>query len=301
MSSPRRRFDRRSHGMNNTARRLAYLVAAALITSGCATSQGATHSPSVGSTPSPATPSSGAADTGATSTGLFDIGGGQRLYVKCEGEGSPTIILEAGDESDSGVWGPAFQDRLAEHTRTCAYDRRGLGQSDPASGCRELPDLVGDLERLLSAAAIEAPYVLVGTSGGGYIEVGFAVGHKPDIAGMVIIDTSQPYIDPPPDLVEETSCTRPGNVERRNFLQVEKQAWAMREEIGDIPVTIMSVEYTRSSEINEKQNVTGQQGWLVLSPRAEQLIVHTGHVVFQDDPDLVIREILNVLAAAKAA
>jgi pimeloyl-ACP methyl ester carboxylesterase len=145
-----------------------------------------------------------------TSTGRFDIGGGQHLYVKCEGEGSPTIILEAGDESYSGDWGTAFRDRLAAHTRTCAYDRLGLGSSDTANGCRELPDLVGDLEGLLSAAAIKAPYLLVGGSGGGYIEVGFAVGHKPDIAGMVIIDTFQPYIDPPPDLVEETSCARPG-------------------------------------------------------------------------------------------
>jgi pimeloyl-ACP methyl ester carboxylesterase len=153
------------------------------------------------------------------------------LYVKCEGEGSPTIILEAGDESDSCVWGPAFQDRLAEHTRTCAYDRLGLGSSDSARGCRELPDLVDDLEGLLSAAAIEAPYLLVGGSGGGYIAVGFAVAHKPDIAGLVIIDTFQPYIDPPPDLVEkrvahgpETSSigtssrlrSRPGQSARRS-------------------------------------------------------------------------------------
>jgi hypothetical protein len=273
----------------------------AVILSACSGAPAPTASLRVASsTPSPATQPSASTDTGPlTSTGLFDIGDGQHLYVKCEGEGSPTVILEAGDESDSGVWGPAFQDRLAEHTRTCAYDRRGLGQSDPASGCRELPDLIGDLERLLSAAAIEAPYLLVGTSGGGYIDVGFAVGHKPDIAGMVIIDTPQPYIDPPPDLVEETSCTRPGSVEHRDFLKVEKQAWAIREEIGDIPVTIMSVEYAGSTEINEQQNVTGQQGWLVLSPRAEQLIVHTGHVVFRDDPDLVIGEILKVLAAAK--
>ena len=83
--------------------------------------------------------------------------------------------------------------------------------------------------------------------------------------------------------------------------KVEKQAWAIREEIGDIPVTIMSVEYAGSIEINEKQNVTGQQGWLVLSPRAEQLVVRTSHLVGQDDPDLVIGEILKVLAAVKAA
>jgi hypothetical protein len=79
---------------------------------------------------------------------------------------------------------------------------------------------------------------------------------------------------------------------------VEKQAWALREEIGDIPLTIMSVEYAGSSEINEQQNVTGQQGWLVLSPRAEQLVVQTSHLVVQDDPDLVIEAILKVLAAA---
>jgi pimeloyl-ACP methyl ester carboxylesterase len=228
--------------------------------------------------------------------GRFDIGNGQHLYVRCEGEGSPTIILEAGDESVSD-WG-SFEDGLAARTRTCAYDRLGLGQSDLARGCRELPDLVGDLERLLSAAAIEPPYLLVGGSGGGYIAVGFAVEHKPDIAGIVTIDTFQPYIDPPPDLVAETSCARPGNVEHRDFLLVEKQAWAIREEIGDIPVTIMSVEYTGSNEINEKLNVKGQQGWLVLSPRAEQLIMRTSHLVLQDDPDLVIREILKVLAAA---
>jgi Serine aminopeptidase, S33 len=236
-----------------------------------------------------------------TSTGLFDVGGGQHLYMKCEGEGSPTIILESGDETGSGDWGPIFKERLAAHTRTCVYDRRGLGQSSPAIGCRELPDLVGDLEGLLSVAAIEAPYLLVAGSGGGYIAVGFAVGHKPDIAGLVTIDTFQPYIDPPPELVEHTSCARPGNVEHRDFLKVEKQAWAMREEIGDVPVTIMSVAYDGSSEINERQNVTGQQGWLVLSPRAEQVVVYTSHDVITDDRDFVIEEILKVLAAARGS
>jgi hypothetical protein len=82
---------------------------------------------------------------------------------------------------------------------------------------------------------------------------------------------------------------------------VEKQAWAMREEIGDVPVTIMSVAYDGSSEINERQNVTGQQGWLVLSPRAEQVVVYTSHDVITDDRDFVIEEILKVLAAARGS
>jgi hypothetical protein len=97
----------------------------------------------------------------------------------------------------------------------------------------------------------------------------------------------------------ETSCARHGTSSTGTSSKVEKRAWAIREEIGGIPVTIMSVEYAGSTEINEKLNVTGQQGWLVLSPRAEQLIMRTSHLVLQDDPDLVIRETLKVLAAAK--
>ena len=28
--------------------------------------------------------------------GLVDIGGGRRLYLECRGQGSPTVVLEAG-------------------------------------------------------------------------------------------------------------------------------------------------------------------------------------------------------------
>ena len=49
------------------------------------------------------------ADTPTTVAGdaideRFDIGGGQELYLECQGEGSPTILLEAGDESGREDW-----------------------------------------------------------------------------------------------------------------------------------------------------------------------------------------------------
>ena len=46
-------------------------------------------------------------------------------------------------------------------------------------------------------------------------------------------------------------------------------------------------------------NVQDQQGWLVLSPKAEQIVVHTGHAVEEDDPQLVIDVILGVVEAAR--
>ena len=48
----------------------------------------------------------------------------------------------------------------------------------------------------------------------------------------------------PKELVEATRWDSPVNVENRDYLQVEKDAWAARRRIGDIPVTVISNEYS---------------------------------------------------------
>ena len=48
-----------------------------------------------------------------------------------------------------------------------------------------------------------------------------------------------------------------------------------------------------------RRNVERQKGWLVLSPRAKQIVVRTGHAVEEEDPDLVIDAILDVVKAAR--
>ena len=150
---------------------------------------------------------------------------------------------------------------------------------------------------------------MVGTSGGGYIAAGFAYRHRRDIAGMVLIDTAGPFQNPPKELVEATDPANPANVERRDYLQVERDAWAGRRPIGDIPVTIVSVRYSAaaireaplaSERRGMRRNVQDQRGWLVLSPRAKQRVVHTSHAVEEDDPELVIGTILDVVRAARA-
>ena len=104
--------------------------------------------------------------------GSFDIGGGAKLYLECIGSGSPTILLEAGDaevgdEAAGGLaWAPVLPELMGA-TRTCVYDRAGVGRSSPATGCRQLDDLLDDLEKLLAAADIDGPYLLAGSSGGG--------------------------------------------------------------------------------------------------------------------------------------
>jgi alpha/beta hydrolase family protein len=240
--------------------------------------------------------------------GLFEVGEGRSLYLRCTGEGSPTLILEGGDGDTSDSYAFA-ESALAAETRTCVYDRANLGMSDPAAGPRGLDELVGDLEQVLDAAGIEPPYVLVGTSGGGFITAGYAVRNPGDVAGMVFVDTGSPFRNPPAPIVEETTWNHPSNVEQRDYLQVEKDAWAAREQIGEIPVSVVTVEYAAaeieaspfpSEQAMMRDNVQAQQGWLVLSPTAEQIVVQTGHAVEEDDPQLVIDVILDILEAARA-
>lgn len=252
-------------------------------------------------TTSPIDAASAAFDT------VVKIDGDRGLYVRCSGSGSPTVVMEGGDGDTSDSY--AFAEKeVAAVTRTCVYDRAGLGRSDPPPGQRGLKELVGDLDALLASAEIAGPYVLVGTSGGGYISAGYAVAHPDEIAGMVFVEVPPPFKDPPAPIVEETDPSNPENVEKRDYLQVEKDAWAARKEIGDIPIKVISNRYS-DEEIAEapfpseqrgmRRNVEEQKGWLVLSPRAEQVVVTTGHAVEEADPKLVIDAILRVVSLAR--
>jgi pimeloyl-ACP methyl ester carboxylesterase len=282
--------------------RITWLVAAAALgLAACAPAAPALAPATEQPTPAQATTEAPTATAiSELTTGSFEVGDGRSLYVTCHGEGSPTVIFEAGDESGIEQWS-TVQPRISALTRTCAYDRGGIGQSDPVSGCRQLPDLTNDLSRLLEAAQIPGPYVMVSTSGGGYIAAGFAATHRDDIAGMLFIDTFRANPNPPPDLVANLACDNPANRERRDYLQVEADTWNNRAEIGDIPVTIITVKYGPDEGPEEQMNVEAQQGWLALSPRAIQVVVDTGqHNVVGRDPTLVIQEITKVVEAARS-
>jgi pimeloyl-ACP methyl ester carboxylesterase len=130
---------------------------------------------------------------------MVDIGG-RRLHLICEGpkSASPTVLLEAGAfgfSADMAV----IQDKLAaQGLRACAYDRAGLGLSDPGPAPRDGLAVVGDLEKLLAAAHEPGPYILVGHSMAGLYLRLFA-GRNPDkVAGLVLIDAATPEITDTP-------------------------------------------------------------------------------------------------------
>lgn len=125
---------------------------------------------------------------------LIDIGG-RRLRLVAAGPQrteTPTILLEAGAFGFSADWG-VVQDRLAAAgLRSLAYDRAGLGLSDPATGPRDGEAALKDLERLLEASGEPPPYILVGHSMAGLRVQLLAARHPGWVAGVVLVDASTP-------------------------------------------------------------------------------------------------------------
>ena len=154
---------------------------------------------------------------------------------------------------------------------------------------------------MLKAAGVKGPFVLVGTSGGGYLMSAFAARHPDDVAGLVLVETPKAITILSPELKALIACDAPTNIERRDYVAVEHAVWDNVKRIGDFPMTIISNDYGAAAPPNDdaQTNVPDQRGWLVISPNSKQVVVTSGHDVPENEPDLVIREILTVLEAAR--
>ncbi len=139
-------------------------------------------------------PASAATDTARGY--LVDIGG-RNMRMVCVGpdrgaSAKPTVLLEAGAFGFSADWS-VVQDKLAaQDIRSCAYDRAGLGWSDPGPEPRDGLAVVADLEALIKASGEPGPFVLVGHSMAGLRVRLFAVRNPSLVAGVVLVDAATP-------------------------------------------------------------------------------------------------------------
>jgi pimeloyl-ACP methyl ester carboxylesterase len=116
-----------------------------------------------------------------------DVGGDRKLNLYCIGSGAPVVVFEAGLGDDISTWG-LVQPVIATRTTACAYDRAGIGFSDPATRASSATNIVDDLHRLLTKADVKGPYVLVGHSYGGLTATLYASRYPKDVAAFVAVD-----------------------------------------------------------------------------------------------------------------
>ena len=238
----------------------------------------------------------------------IDIGA-RSLYLDCRGAGTPTIVLEAGMGSDSSTWS-AVHDRLALTTRTCAYDRAGLGRSDPR-GLHTLAESALDLQALLRAAREPAPYLLVAHSlGGAYARV-FAGSRRDEVVGLVMVDTFDPDLQDPwihpllGPLRAEYEAELDGL--RDLVARVESLDWPASEiEMRAASLAGLPIEFVFAARyeprLDEHTNSVIAATWIAaresLSPGRVRhtTAVGAGHYVHLERPDFVIDAVRRMLA-----
>jgi pimeloyl-ACP methyl ester carboxylesterase len=260
---------------------------------------------------------------------LVDVGG-RRLFLDCAGHGQPTVVLDAGMGRTSETWSLA-QPAVASFTRVCAYDRAGLGRSDPAPRPRTCADAVADLDALLTGAAVPGPYVLVGHSFGGLIARLYAHTHRDRVAGLVLVDA--PHPDYPARALDLLPPETPGESaevaeSRRFFAQAvceedppesNPEAFAMGRSLsqaraaaglGDLPLVVLSAGRHEPFPSDFPPDLAAQVGALVRTTQAELawlssrsahvLAERSGHDVHRDQPDLVVAAVRRVVDLSRA-
>ena len=123
---------------------------------------------------------------------LIDVGG-INMHIYCTGEGSPTVVLDAGLNGGTMSWA-GVQEQVSNHTRVCSYDRAGMSWSEEGPKPRTFMRIADELHALLQAAGEDGPYVLVGHSVGAHTIRFFVQEYPTDVVGVVLVDPAHEKI-----------------------------------------------------------------------------------------------------------
>jgi pimeloyl-ACP methyl ester carboxylesterase len=309
-------------------RRVVSLAAAiTLLVGGCA--EGGDEPSPAGSRDASGT--SDVADEIATSSEQIDIGD-RSLHLECWGErvsGEPTVLLISGQGPTTASWERMANEFAADGHHLCAYDRAGIGESEPAPEASvSTKDQVTDLVMLLDAADLQEPVVLAAHSLGALPAVGLVDRAPERVAGVVLIDPWSPRVSaaqraalPPkkPDESPEVADERrflndflfdpAQNPEHLRIAACEEEVARLLDEpgpvFGDLPVVVL-----RAPDLPPVQGLprdyeratlaaisAGHREFAAESTRGTLIEVEdTGHNIHDDQPEVVMDAIRDVMA-----
>ncbi len=249
---------------------------------------------------------------------------GRNMRVRTQGletrrSGQPLIVLEAGAGEGLDNWTPVFA-QMARLGPVVAYDRRGIGQSEPDVVRPSLRRVAQSLHALLGALDEPPPYLIVGHSWGGLFTWAFSDQYAAELAGLVFLDVTdfettqeekvaavapedRERVLAPPTIPPIPPDTPPG-------LRAEYEVVAS-EMLGNYPeartlnrrsaVPVAVIVATPSARM---QGLSGemvnlqmkhQAQWALSSPNGQFMSADVGHMVHRDDPALVVRVVERLL------
>jgi pimeloyl-ACP methyl ester carboxylesterase len=261
---------------------------------------------------------------------LVDIGG-HKLHLRCVGpaDARPIVILEAGGGGSSRDWS-LVQDLLSSRVRTCAYDRAGLGWSEPGPAPRTMRQEVFELHALLEAAKVPGPFVIVGHSIGGLLVRLYTERYGGEVVGVVLVDpthesdmlgsvryggwvrlrekaTERPVPEPRREGKARAQYNPDDDYLAEEFQQIYLSRKANPEPLGKRPLIVLAAG-RRPAPPGTSEDLWAQlrvekDGQRVdlsrLSSNSKFVLdPSSGHAIQIDNPQLVARAIEEVLAAA---
>jgi len=137
----------------------------------------------------------------------YDIGWGQKLFLSCQGQGPPTVVLDAPTGMSSDVWSEVAS-KLSKLANVCVYDRAGIGFSDRPLNRTGVTDaenagfkqadrwqpftaerMVDDLRKLITSSSQQpTPVILVGAELGAVVSQFYAHIYEQEILGLVLVN-----------------------------------------------------------------------------------------------------------------
>ena len=240
--------------------------------------------------------------------------GGDRLVIRCFGDGTPAVVLENGYGLNWTEWEEVIA-AVQNETRVCAYDR-----VSPAATSSEIVD---DLHAMLTTTGLAKPYILAGHSLGGFTMILYAARYPEEVAGIALIESAHPdenarFLAALPaasadenramsDLrAQFTSTTLDGFDWQTSTDQVRAVT-----SLGDIPLIVIEANPDDISDwpaigdddLKRALNAVWHELQAELdglsSNSTHVIATNSGHMVSQEEPQVVIDAILSLLEAAR--
>ena len=236
---------------------------------------------------------------------------GRAVYLDCRGVGSPTVVLETGFGGGADGWG-SLLDSLAAVTRSCAWDRPGIGRSAPR-GRHSGGETAADLRAALTAAGERGPYVVVAHSLGGIYARLFAATPGEPVAELVMLDTYEPDLgmenDPALDPAFRDVIRRALDEGGALFERAEDLDWQatladLRAADAKRPPTLLlyTDPYGRYQDPDQEAKVAAwYRAIRARYPDGQlEIVQNTGHFIQFDRPDLVIDRVREIVLRIRA-
>lgn len=235
------------------------------------------------------------------------------LEYEIAGEGEHIVLLEAGGSAGMADWEPVFA-QMAEHATVIRYSRVGNGNSTDIRRHFTSRDYADYASELLGQLEITQPVILVAHSYGGSVARDFAAAYPEQIQALLMLDPSSEHdvdvlraldLEEGNRQIAEIKLSDMENGMSNQYLDFwSKRPLPNYPQIKDMPVTVIASVQKIEEPANlffsdEGRVMWGEiwQNWASAFPQGKSLLTEqSGHFVQFDEPELVISELLSLIA-----